>query len=245
MVNIHHNEPMGEVPDEHALKLFQQQWSLYRKFVDNDFGSSRSVYHTLHEILSQRLTEPFSFLDLGCGDARGSVGALRNTMVHRYHGVDLAPPALALAANNLEVLNCEIELEHGDFIEAIHERPEPADAVWIGLSLHHLTTPHKANLMGEIRQMIGPGGLFLTFEPTCIDGEDRAAYLDRYEGVAQDRWTPLTGDEFVALMDHVRSSDYPESMSSWKVLGRQAGFAKCEMLFAGSHDLFRLFCFSG
>lgn len=235
---------MGPVPDEQAMKLFQTQWSLYRKFVDNDLGSSACVYRTLHRVLMERFDRPFSILDLACGDARGSVSALTGTTVQHYHGVDLAPPALALAAKNLEGLDCDVELEHGDFIEAVRERPEPADVVWIGLSLHHLITSDKRILMGEIRHMIGPDGLFVTFEPTCLDGEGRDAYLDRYETVARNDWSPLTADELASLMEHVRSFDHPESMASWQTLGSQAGFTQCAMLFAGDHNLFRMFCFS-
>ena len=39
MVNIHHVEPMAPAPDADALALFQQQWSVYRTFVEQDYGS--------------------------------------------------------------------------------------------------------------------------------------------------------------------------------------------------------------
>ena len=245
MVNIHHVAPMAPVPDADALALFQQQWVVYQKFVDNDYGSNAGAYETAHRIIKKTFDRPFAFLDLACGDARGAVVALRGTQVAHYHGVDLAPPALEYAARNLEALDCPIELEHGDFIEAIYKRPEPADVVWIGLSLHHLDAPGKRNLMRAIRDMIGPDGLFLTHEPTCIGGEDRAGFLDRYERIARSQFTALTPDEMDALIAHVRGSDYPENMESWARLGREAGFAKTELVFTGSPDLLRTFCFNG
>lgn len=245
MVNIHHHAPMAAVPDADALELFQRQWDIYRKFVDNDYGSTAGAYRTLRHLVTGAFDRHFAFLDLACGDARGSVSALTGTAVAHYHGVDLAPPALERAARNLEALDCEIELEHGDFIEAIEQRPEPADVVWIGLSLHHLVNADKLELMRAIRRMIGPNGLFLTHEPTCIAGEDRAGYLDRYEAIARSRFAALSAEELDALVAHVRGSDYPETMDSWERLGREAGFAKTEHVFTGAPDLLRMFCFRG
>ena len=244
MVNIHHNEPMAPVPDAAALAIFERQWTIYQAFVDNDYVATVGAYGTLHRLLKKAFDRPFAFLDLACGDARGSISALQGTAVAHYHGVDLAPPALERAAHNLEALDCEIELEHGDFIEAIHKRPEPADVVWIGMSLHHLTTPDKLELMRAIRRMIRADGLFLIHEPTCVDGEDRAGYLDRFEAVARSQFTALTSEELDAVIAHVRSSDYPETAASWEKLGRDAGFANAETVFTGSRNFTRTFCFS-
>ncbi len=235
---------MAPVADAEALTLFERQWTIYRRCVDNDYFSTDGAYRALHRLLKQAFARPFTFLDLACGDARNSVAALQGTAVAHYHGVDLAPPALERAAGSLEALACEVELEHGDFIEAIRRRPEPADVVWIGLSLHHLATAGKLELMSAIRRMIGRDGLFLTYEPTCLDGEDRDGYLDRYEAFARREFTALTGDELNLLMDHVRSSDYPETAASWRALGREAGFAKSETVFTGRRKLMRMFRFS-
>jgi 2-polyprenyl-3-methyl-5-hydroxy-6-metoxy-1,4-benzoquinol methylase len=48
-----------------------------------------------------RLPRPFAFLDIACGDAGQMRTALAGTKVRHYHGIDLAEPALALAAKNL------------------------------------------------------------------------------------------------------------------------------------------------
>jgi hypothetical protein len=51
MVNVCHYEPTRDMLDEPALALFQQQWQLYRKFVDNNYFFHREVYGQLHRIL--------------------------------------------------------------------------------------------------------------------------------------------------------------------------------------------------
>lgn len=234
---------MAPVPDAGALALFERQWAIYQTCLDHDYLDTAGAYRTLRRSLARAFDRPFAFLDLACGDARGSVSALQGSAVAHYHGVDLAPPALERAARNLEALDCEIELEHGDFIEAMYRRPRPADAVWIGLSLHHLTTEGKLGLMRAIRGVLPNGGLFLTHEPTCLDGEIRGRYIDRYETVARAEFTALTGAELDALMAHVRSADYPETVATWQRLGRQAGFAQVETVFAGDRNLLRMFSF--
>jgi len=245
MVNIHHREPMKPVPDAEAVQHFERQWSLYQKFIDNDYGEHRAAYRTLHHVLATTYARPFSILDLACGDAKSMVTALKGTAVAHYHGVDLASPALDLAARNLDALDCDVKLENSDFSDVIRNRPEPADVVWIGLSLHHLRTPEKQALMGDIRSMIGPAGTLIVYEPTCLDGESRDEFLDRYEAVAREKWAAFDSAEIVEIMQHVRSADYPESSASWNVLGRNAGFAKTDLLFANSPDLFRIYRFDG
>jgi len=69
----------GDMLDEPAVALFQQQWQLYRKFVDNNYFYHREVYDRLHRILVEEVIQPFRFLDIACGDARASVDALRGT----------------------------------------------------------------------------------------------------------------------------------------------------------------------
>ena len=245
MVNIHHNEPMAPVADAEAIALFERQWTLYQKFIDNGYTAAAGAYEVLHRLLVDRFDRPFAFLDLACGNASGPVRALQGTQVAHYHGVDMAPPALERAARNLEALDCEIELEHGDYIEAIRDRPEPADVVWIGLSLHHFEFPGKLELMREVRQMIGATGLFAVYEPTCLDDEDRDGFLDRYEAVARKFFKAMAPDEMDAVVAHVRSSDFPETTADWERLGREAGFAACRHVFTDPHDMFRMFCYSG
>ena len=83
------------------------------------------------------MAKPFAFLDIACGDAGQMATALAGTKARHYHGIDLSEPALELAAKNLAGAPFDIELDHRDFVTALTRRPEPADAAWCGLSIHH------------------------------------------------------------------------------------------------------------
>jgi SAM-dependent methyltransferase len=165
----HHPDP--------TPSFFQQQWQIYRKFVDNNYFYHREVYFQLHRILVDEAVWPFRFLDIACGDARATVDALKGTRVAHYHGIDLSQAALDLASKALAALACPVKLEHRDFVEALRDRPEPVDVAWIGLSLHHLLAPAKLTLMREIRGVVGDRGLFLIYEPASPDAEDRDAWV--------------------------------------------------------------------
>ena len=89
MVNISHYQATGDGRDE-AVALFQQQWQLYRKFLDNNYFYHREVYGQLRRILVDDAVQPFRFLDIACGDARATVEALKGTRVAHYHGIDLS-----------------------------------------------------------------------------------------------------------------------------------------------------------
>lgn len=242
MVNVQHTAT-APVRDEAALEIFRQQWELYRKFLRYDYLENAGAYAELHRFLTENVTRPFAFVDLACGDASGIVTALKGTAIAHYRGIDLAPPALALAKHNLKALPCTVELEEADFTQAMRTSSESADIVWISLSLHHLPTPDKRALMRNVRDRLSPDGALLIYEPTCRDGEDRAAYLDRFEETGRRNWTALSADEFREAMRHVRTCDLPETVSEWEALGREAGFKRITELHKAPSDLFRMFCY--
>jgi SAM-dependent methyltransferase len=193
--------------------------------------------------LVDEAVQPFRFLDIACGDARATVEALKGTRVAHYHGIDLFQAALELASKALETLACPVTLDLRDFVEALRDRPEPVDVVWIGLSLHHLLAPAKLTVMRQIRGIVGDHGLFLIYEIASLDGEDRDAWLRRWERQNRPLWTALTPAEYEALTAHVRANDFPETTSRWHSLGYEAGFGKVRELFVSPRDLFRRYCF--
>jgi ubiquinone/menaquinone biosynthesis C-methylase UbiE len=133
--------PAENMLEEPSLALFQRQWKLYRKVVDNNYLFHREAYAQLHRILVDEAVQPFRFLDIACGDARSTVDALKGTRVAHYHGIDLCQAGLDLAASALTTLGCPVTLDQLDFVEALRDWSQPVDVAWIGLSLHHLNAP--------------------------------------------------------------------------------------------------------
>lgn len=228
-------------PDESTISLFQQHWRVYRIMVEQNFLFHREVYARLHEVLAG-IGQPFRFLDLGCGDAAYSALALKGTRVASYRGIDLAPEALAFARKVLASLHCPISLEVGDYTEVLRHRAEPADVVWIGLSLHHKTHHDKCDVLKDIRRVLVPGGLLLFYENTRPDGESRDEWLARWDLQRPD-WTAYTDADWDRTREHVRAADFPETCSGWRQLAQTCGFKEAQELFVAPTDLFRMYAF--
>jgi cyclopropane fatty-acyl-phospholipid synthase-like methyltransferase len=240
-VHIHQFQPGGAVVDATALAQFQQQWATYGKLVASDCLSQREVGGILRDTLNEVFKQPFSFLDIACGDASMMKAALRGTNVRHYHGIDLSQAALELAAANLAGLPCAVDLDHRDFVDAMMRRPEHADAAWCSLSIHHLATDDKLNLMKAIRGAVGARGMFMLYEPTRRDGEDRPGWLSRFEQVNKALWNVLSPPEWEQIWRHVSTCDFPETAATWCELGRAAGFGTARQVFVDRTDFFRLF----
>jgi ubiquinone/menaquinone biosynthesis C-methylase UbiE len=99
----------GKSPVSKGTEIFETEWRIYKKLVDHNYLFHNEVYSCLREMLI-KLQSPFRFLDIACGDAYGSVKALRGTLVSHYTGIDSSQVALDLAAEALVGLSCEVEL---------------------------------------------------------------------------------------------------------------------------------------
>lgn len=225
-----------------AALLFQQQWRTYRKIVDNNFLFHREAYDCLHRILADEMNRSFRFLDIACGDASSTANALKGTMIARYDGIDLSEAALQMAASNLGLLSCPVELHCVDFGEALQRWAKPVDIAWIGLSLHHFPGPKKLDLMREICRIVGQHGVLMIYENASPDGEPRESWMARWDS-QEPHWAALTADEWNAVTLHVHENDHPETASAWHELGRAAGFSQIREIFIAPTDLFRLYRF--
>ena len=237
-IHIHHFHSKGAVADQAALEQFQKQWATYQKLVDTDALAHKEVGGILHGAL-KAIPKPFAFVDIACGDAGQMRKALTGTKVSHYHGIDLSEPALELAAKNLAGVPFEIELDHRDFVTALTRRPEPADAAWCGLSIHHLSTDGKLGLLEAIRG--STSGSLMIYEPTLADGEARDGYLERFRRVNRPAWTFLSDDEWAQIDHHVTTCDYPETSVTWCALGREAGFSGAREIFCDPTGFYRIY----
>ena len=236
--NLGGNPPSLGAADAQAM--FNKQLATYRKIVGENLMFHREVYGLLRNVISEEMEKPFKFLDIACGDASASAAALKGSAVDHYYGIDLSAQSLELASKTLKVLPCTVELRCCDFVEAMAKWTEPVDVVWIGMSLHHLLPEGKAQLMKDVHKTLTAGGLFLIWEPTLLEGENRSEWLDRFSAI-RSAWTAITDDESATMESHMRLADFPETADSWKAMGLQAGFANAEHLFTMPNRLGRVF----
>jgi len=227
---------------EDSAAIFQNEWQVYRKVVDNNYLFHREAYGVLRDVLREEMPAPFRFLDVACGDASATVGALAGTQVAHYRGIDLSEPALDLARTALRALPCSVELTRRDFVEALRERCISADVAWIGLSLHHRDRAGKRETMADARAILGGTGKLLVYENASPGPETRAAWMERWDRQRPD-WRAFSDDEWHSITEHVHANDHPETPVTWLELGYEAGFRRARCLYESPTQLFRLYCF--
>jgi len=247
MINILQPPDQPEFVNPDALIMFKQQWGLYRKIVDRDYLNHHQAIAALRHLLQSRPPGPLRLIDLACGDARTTLQALDGIPVSHYRGVNLSRPALELAAANLAALattGCDVQLEQRDFSSALQHCPASADVIWLGLSLHHLATDAKLDLLRDAVQALASGGELLVYEPVSPDGEDRQGYLRNFRA-AGPRWMEgLGADGWQDALTHVSNNDLPETVATWRQLGLDAGFDAVDTLFLTDDQLCGMFRYS-
>jgi len=213
----------------------------YQKVVAANYFGHEQVYNALHEVLLNEAKDGFVFADLACGTAPLSAPALAGTGVTRYIGIDISKTALDVAKDALSALTCPVEFHCRNFVEAIDAWEGQLDVVWIGLSLHHLRTSEKLAFIGKIERLLPRDGLFLIWEPTCLEGEDREGWVERFSQFL--KGLPLSDDEFAAFDSHQRAWDYAETAATWKEMAREAGFEQADMLFGATDQVTGVYLF--
>jgi hypothetical protein len=237
-IHLHHIELGGTVDDEAALVQFQKGWSIYQKVVDHNVLAHRQVGDILHRALMS-VPEPIDLLDIACGDAGQMRGALADTKVRHYRGIDLSQPALELAAKNLEGVPFDVDLDHSDFVTELAGRHHTSDVSWCGLSIHHLTTDGKRDLLQALCETTRR--FLMIYEPILLEGEGFEGYLDRYARLNRSAWTFLAPEEWDQLFHHISTCDLPESPSTWLTLGREAGFAEARQVYLDPPGLYAVY----
>lgn len=225
-----------------AVHAFFSQWEIYRLCIEHNTLHHREVGEILRRELLAR-TEPFTFLDLACGDADLTAAALQETKVSAYTGVDFSAPALALAANKIAELGCPRTLHEADFTDFLRQNKESFDVIYLGLSLHHLEAEAKREMMTHLHRATAPGGTFYLFEPILHAGENREGYVARWTAAMDGPYDPFPPAAREALRDHVRESERPESANEYLAAAEAAGFRDGEILFTDAGNFYSLFRF--
>lgn len=227
-----------------AVHAFFSQWEIYRLCIEHNTLFHREVGEILRRQLLARM-EPFTFLDLACGDADLTSAALRGTKVSAYTGVDFSAPALAFAASRISELGCPPSLHEADFTEFLRHNDQAFDVIYLGLSLHHLEREAKKEAMKHLRRATAPNGTLYLFEPILHGGESREGYVKRWTDAMDGPYNPFPPAAREALREHVRESERPESTEEYFASAYDAGFTDGEILFTDRNNFYSLFRFRG
>ncbi len=233
------SNPSQAQPD--AIDFFRA-WDTYAKVVAANYMFHRELGQGVREALQKRFAgRAFSLLDLGCGDASAMAPLLEGLPLKCYKGVDLAPPALALAKRNLAPLDRPVELVEADFMTALRESARQ-DAIYSSFAQHHLTTQDKAEFFALAAKRLNPGGLLVLVDVTREEDESHDDYMRHYTGWVRSTMTSLARREHDLICDHLTQNDFPEAPSTLRAQAKRAGLVALDGLVP--HKWHRLFLFA-
>lgn len=115
--------------------------------------------------------EAFTFVDLGAGTGAAARAVLDRYPRSRAVLAEYSPQMIAEGSRSLEehrgrFTYVEFDLGSGPWPAEI---PDAVDAVVTSMCFHHLPDRRKAELFGEVRERLAPGGWFLNFDPVTAD----------------------------------------------------------------------------
>ncbi|MGJ3522581.1 methyltransferase domain-containing protein [Nitratidesulfovibrio sp. D1] len=219
-----HGEGRHGAPAPAAVDAGFEARRVFAALKEHDVMHHRAVYGVASGLL-RGAGRPLRLLDVGCGEAVDMARALSGVDVAAYTGVDTSARALATARDSLGGLPCPVELVEGDYRVVLSGPEGGVDVIWMGLFLHHLPTPLKADFLRTAHRLLVSGGMVLAHDPVMGEDEDRDAMLARMAARGREHWHFLTPEEVEMVHRHWTAHGHQERFSTLRGLGEAAGFA--------------------
>ena len=228
-------------------QFFNQKWQIYQKVLQGNYMEHRQLYNVVHQFLLTYFSAPFKLLELGCGDATFTAQALLDTKVSAYTGIDLSPEALAIAQEKMRSIPIKQTFLQGNLVELVPQllaqQKQNFELIFSSYVLHHLNLKDKELIMEQIYHLLSDNGIFLLIDTVLPPQENRETFLSRYLNNVRQNWSTINPQEYLAIEEHMTSSDFPETQATLYSFAQQHGFDRCECLAQDSLNTAQLLCF--
>jgi tRNA (cmo5U34)-methyltransferase len=202
--------------------------------------------------LLKGLTQPFTVLELGCGEGLLAELVLDGLPEATYWGLDGSALMLEQAGSRLSRFGERVKLGSFDLADySWRKLDQPVQAVVSSLAIHHLDGEGKRRLFEDVYAMLTHGGVFIiadVIEPASPAGKNIAA--DALDEVVRQRSMELEGSS--AALDFFLGEgwntfryfdpddiDHPSLLLDQLKWLEQAGFKEIDMHFMqAGHALF-------
>ena len=184
-------------------------------------------FSVMTEVVAALSPPDVRVVDLACGPGSLGVRILRRLPRARVVAVDFDPVLLelgrhALAGYRRRLTWVEADLRDPEWVREIP--PGPIDAILTTTALHWLSAPNLTRLYAQIRQLVGPKGLFMNgdhmaFDPalprfrtiakTLNSRRTSAGFANRRRERWEDWWTALEKEPSLAPLFEERRRRYP------------------------------------
>jgi cyclopropane fatty-acyl-phospholipid synthase-like methyltransferase len=208
--------------------FFNDEWKLYQKILDNNYMQHQDIYDAVHNfIVDNWQQESLRILDIGCGDASLMSHALLNTNVSFYCALDISDTAISIAQENMRLISCDQKFIQGDFCRQIpllsKEKKDQFNLIITSFAFHHLSLEKKDYVFNQLKQLLSPEGIFIMIDLVCKNNESREIYIEKYLQTVKKKWLQLSFKELKLISNHMRNSDYPETIKTIETFAHKNG----------------------
>jgi 2-polyprenyl-3-methyl-5-hydroxy-6-metoxy-1,4-benzoquinol methylase len=212
-----------------ASIYFDANWKRYQSTIAGNSLFHKEMGETLSRFLDQHTTHAFTLVDVGCGDSSTIAPVLANKNIKKYIGIDAAPTVLNMADQQMSAIACEKTFICDDMSTAIANLPEPVDIIFTSYAVHHLTHERKIAFIQDCQNKLNASGYLVMVDGVLNVNQTREQWLDALEVRFKTTQT-MTPDELKFRMEHPRTSDFPEAITTFQAIANQQHWQHFDVL---------------
>lgn len=210
-----------------GLEVFQK-CDMYDRIVHGNWMHHRELWAAIDQTIADH-DHALKILDVGSGDGAMAFGGLSQRQLERYVALDLSNDALQRMLTKpvpgLDQTHDPRQAIEGDFTQTVREQPQGHfDVVICSFSLHHLSLRSKQNILCDLSRILTHRGQLLWVDIYLKPNENRDDFLKRLKHYILHSWVNLTPSERQEAVEHICSSDYPETEMQMERIMADAGF---------------------
>jgi 2-polyprenyl-3-methyl-5-hydroxy-6-metoxy-1,4-benzoquinol methylase len=222
--------------------FFNEHWQSYKAFVQENRLNHQELFAALNQFLHQQINHPFSFVDVGCGDASLIKSVLLDHPINKYIGIDVAEEVLKTAPLHLASLNCDKKLIYDHMTSALDYLYTPVEIIFCCQSLHHLPSyEEKLEFIRKCKNKLTSDGFLIIIEGVLAANQTRDQVLLEVEEAYKTLYPKLTQNKLKELMNHHRHNVFPEHEETYSKIAHQLGWANVRILLRMGLIVFMVF----
>lgn len=212
-----------------ASLYFDANWKRYQSTLSNNTLFHKEMCAMLNTFITQNMIQPFTLVDVGCGDSSQIAPVLLNKPIKKYLGIDAAPNVLKMAEQQMAAIPCEKIFICDDMSAAIVKLPEKADIIFTSYAVHHLLPDQKIAFIQACKEKLNPSGFLVMVDGVLDVNQTREEWLAALEHRMKTTQS-MTPEELVFRMEHPRSSDFPESIEKFQKIAAEQQWKQFDVL---------------
>ncbi len=209
-----------------STTIFENSWSVYQLLIEENYmhhAELRSLLDSSFKNFATKL-EALRILDLGCGDGEPICSLLKPYNISSYIGLDLAQPALNIAAERFAFIGNGLHLYNANMESFEQYLDEPVNIIYSSFAIHHLQDEAKYALWTKIYNNLENEGRFIMIDVARENKASRSQYLSDYIDNCINTWNKLSKEGLDLINDHISNFDFPATQTFIKESLEEIGF---------------------